>query len=54
MLRAAFAAVLVGLQLATLLDSAGIVELRHLAQLILVAGLAIWLGIADLRTRLNR
>lgn len=50
----AFAAVLVALQLATLLDSAGIVGLQHLAQLILIAGLALWLVLADMRTRLHR
>jgi hypothetical protein len=50
----AFAAVLVALQVATLLDAAGIVALHQLAQLILVGGLAIWLTIADLRTRFHR
>lgn len=50
----AFAAVLVGLQVATLLDAAGIIQLHQLAQLILLGGVAIWMTIADLRTRLNR
>lgn len=50
----AFAAVLVGLQMATLLDAAGIVRLHRLAQLILLGGVAIWLLIADLRTRFHR
>jgi len=50
----AFAAVLVALQVATLLDAAGIVALHQLAQLILLGGLAIWLTIADLRTRFHR
>jgi hypothetical protein len=50
----AFAAVLVGLQVATLLDAAGVVQLHQLAQLILLGGVAIWLVIADLRTRFHR
>jgi hypothetical protein len=50
----AFAAVLVALQLATLLDAAGIVQLRQLIELILLGGVAVWLLIADLRTRLHR
>lgn len=50
----AFAAVLVALQVATLLDAAGIVQLHQLAQLILLGGIAVWLVIADLRTRLHR
>ncbi|MGW1916560.1 hypothetical protein ACWCQS_39100 [Streptomyces sp. NPDC002076] len=50
----AFAAVLVGLQVATLLDAAGIIQLHQLAELILLGGVAIWMTIADLRTRLNR
>ncbi|MGW4641239.1 hypothetical protein ACWEN6_22130 [Sphaerisporangium sp. NPDC004334] len=50
----AFAAVLVGLQVATLLDAAGIIRLQQLAQLILIGGVALWLLIADLRTRLHR
>jgi hypothetical protein len=50
----AFAAVLVALQVATLLDAADIVPLHQLAQLILLGGVAIWLLIADLRTRFHR
>src|SRR4051794_2736287 len=50
----AFAAVLVGLQVATLLDAAGIIELHQVSQLILLGGVAIWLLIADLRPRLPR
>jgi len=50
----AFAAVLVALQVATLLDSAGVIQLHQLAQPIVIGGVAIWLGIADLRTRLHR
>src|SRR4051794_17950824 len=50
----AFAAVLVALQLATLLDAAGIIELHQVSQLILLGGVAIWLLIADLRPRLPR
>jgi hypothetical protein len=50
----AFAAVLVALQLATVLDAAGIVQLHQLVELILLGGVAIWLLIADLRTRLHR
>ena len=50
----AFAAVLVALQVATLLDASGIVELHQLAQLILLGGVALWLLIADLRTRFHR
>lgn len=50
----AFAAVLVGLQVATLLDAAGIIRLHQFAQLILLGGVAVWLLIADLRTRLHR
>ncbi len=47
----AFAAVLVALQVATLLDAAGIIQLHQLAQLILLGGMGLWLTIADLRTR---
>lgn len=50
----AFAAVLVALQVATLLDAAGVIELHQLAQLILIGGVGLWLGLADLRTRLHR
>jgi hypothetical protein len=50
----ALAAVLVGLQVATVLDSAGIVALHRLTQLILIGGVVIWLVTADVRTRLPR
>ena len=50
----AFAAVLVALQVATVLEAAGIVQLHQLTQLIIIGGVAIWLVIADLRTRLHR
>jgi len=50
----AFAAVLVALQGATLLDSAGVIEVRQLVQPILLGGVAIWLVVADLRTRWRR
>ena len=50
----AFAVVLVGLQVATLLDAAGVIALHQLAQPIVLGGVAIWLLIADLRTRFPR
>lgn len=50
----AFAAVLVALQVATVLDAVGAIQLHQLTQLILIGGVAIWLVIADLRTRLHR
>jgi hypothetical protein len=50
----AFAAVLVALQLAGVLDAAGIIRLHQFNQLILIGGIATWLVIADLRTRLHR
>ncbi|MFI5492939.1 hypothetical protein [Actinoplanes sp. NPDC051859] len=50
----AFAAVLVGLQLATVLDAAGLVHLHQLAQPIILGGIAVWQVLADLRTRLHR
>ncbi|MGV4988957.1 hypothetical protein ACVB8X_41140 [Streptomyces sp. NRAIS4] len=50
----AFAAVLVGLQVATLLDAAGVIQLHRLAEAILLGGVGLWLTIADLRTRLHR
>ncbi|MEU8587461.1 hypothetical protein AB0C59_10735 [Streptomyces sp. NPDC048664] len=50
----AFAAVLVALQVATLLDAAGIIQLHQVAQLIFLGGVGLWMTIADLRTRLNR
>jgi cation transport ATPase len=50
----AFAAVLVALQVATVLDSAGVIQLHQLAQPIVIGGVGIWLVIADLRTRWHR
>jgi hypothetical protein len=50
----AFAAVLVALQVATVLDAAGVIQLHQLTQLIVLGGVAIWLVSADLRTRLHR
>jgi Kef-type K+ transport system membrane component KefB len=50
----AFAAVLVALQLATLLDAAGIIQPRQLVQPILLGGTGLWLLIANLRIRLHR
>jgi hypothetical protein len=44
----------VALQVATVLDAAGVIQLHQLTQLILLGGVAIWLMIADLRTRLHR
>jgi hypothetical protein len=49
-----FAAVLVGLQVAVALDAADVVPLPRLAQSLVVGGIAIWLVVADLRTRLQR
>ena len=50
----AFAVVLVALQVAAVLDSAGVVELHQVTQPILIGGMAIWHVTADLRTRFNR
>ncbi|MFC4066386.1 hypothetical protein [Actinoplanes subglobosus] len=50
----AFAVVLVALQVAAVLDSAGIIEMRQVTQLIVIGGMAVWHVIADLRTRFNR
>jgi hypothetical protein len=50
----AFAAVLVALQVATLLDAAGVVQIHQLAEVIVIGGLVVWLTLADLRTRLGR
>ncbi|MCK9926992.1 hypothetical protein MXD62_07390 [Frankia sp. Mgl5] len=50
----AFAAVLVGLQIAVLLDATDIVGLRPLSEAIVIGGVGIWFVIADLRTRLHR
>jgi hypothetical protein len=44
----------VALQVATVLDAVGVIRLHQFTQLILVGGLAIWLVLADLRTRLHR
>lgn len=50
----AFAAVLVGLQVAVLLDAADVVGLRPLSEALVIGGVGIWFTIADLRTRLHR
>lgn len=50
----AFAAVLVGLQIAILLDATDVVGLRSLSEVIVLGGVGIWFGVADLRTRLHR
>ncbi len=50
----AFAAVLVGLQTAVLLDATDVVGLRPLSEAIVLGGVGIWFVIADLRTRLHR
>jgi hypothetical protein len=50
----AFAVVLVALQTATLLDAAGIIQLRQFAQVIVIGGIGVWLTVADLRTRFHR
>jgi len=50
----AFAVVLVALELATVLDAAGVIGLRQLSQIIFFGGLITWMVIADLRTRLRR
>ena len=50
----AFACVLVALQIATLLDATGRVALRLTIEPIIMGGIALWLLIADLRTRLHR
>lgn len=50
----AFAVVLVALQVATVLDAAGVVALHQLSRLILIGGVTLWLGLADLRTRPHR
>jgi uncharacterized membrane protein len=49
-----FGAVLVALQIAGLLAAAGIGELRQSFQLIIIGGIFVWQGVADLRTRLAR
>jgi cytochrome bd-type quinol oxidase subunit 2 len=50
----ALAAVLVALQVAAVLDAAGIVQLHQVTQPIIIGGMAIWHVTADLRTRFNR
>jgi len=50
----AFAAVLVGLQVAGLLDAVGIGDLRQQVQIVFIGGVVTWLVVADLRTRLHR
>jgi hypothetical protein len=50
----AFAAVLVALQIAGVLDAAGIGDLRQFLQLIVIGGILTWLLAADLRTRFHR
>ncbi|MEU4162010.1 hypothetical protein [Actinoplanes sp. NPDC026670] len=50
----AFAAVLVALQVAAVLDATGVVALERVAQLIVIGGVMVWQVIADLRTRFNR
>lgn len=48
----AFGAVLVALQIAGLLAASGVGDLRQSFQLIIVGGIVVWQGVADLRTRL--
>ncbi|GIE77192.1 hypothetical protein Aph02nite_31420 [Actinoplanes philippinensis] len=50
----ALAAVLVALQVAAVLDAAGVVALHQVAQPIVIGGMAVWHVIADLRTRFTR
>jgi len=50
----AFAAVLGGLQVATVLDAADVVPVRQPVQPIMFGGPAVWLLVADLRTRVRR
>ena len=50
----AFGAVLVALQLAGLLAAAGVGDLRQSFQLIILGGILVWQGVADLRTRSAR
>jgi hypothetical protein len=49
----AFGVVLVALQVAGLLAASGVGDLRQSFQLIIVAGIVVWQGVADLRTRLG-
>jgi len=50
----AFAVVLIALEVASLLDAVGIGQLRQYVQIIFIGGVATWLIVADLRTRLHR
>ncbi|WP_144122642.1 hypothetical protein [Catellatospora sichuanensis] len=50
----AFAVVLVALQVAAVLDSADVIQVHQLTQLIIIGGMTIWHVTADLRTRFNR
>ncbi len=50
----AFAAVLLALQVAMLLDAVGVGSLRLAVPLIGFGGILVWLTVADLRTRLPR
>ena len=47
----AFGAVLVALQIAGLLAVSGVGNLRESFQLIIIGGILVWQGVADLRTR---
>jgi hypothetical protein len=49
----AFVAVLVALQIAGVLDAAGVGGLRQSFQLVVVGGITTWLVVADLRTRFH-
>jgi hypothetical protein len=49
----AFGVVLVALQVAGLLAASGVGDMRQSFQLIIVAGIVVWQGVADLRTRLG-
>jgi hypothetical protein len=49
-----FGAVLVALQVAGLLAASGIGDLQQSFQLIVIGGILVWQGVADLRTRLAR
>ncbi|MEV4282575.1 hypothetical protein [Actinoplanes xinjiangensis] len=50
----AFAVVLVALQVAAVLDAAGVIRLHQVTQLIIIGGMGVWHMTADLRTRFNR
>jgi hypothetical protein len=47
----AFGAVLVALQIAGLLAVSGVGDLGESFQLIIIGGILVWQGVADLRTR---